>query len=250
MKSPGFRKFVLMACSVLILFVLFNYVLMPYYVNAPGEVALASTIGMTYEEAAKVLDAAGLTVLQGDTRSDARYPIGTVIGQHPLPGKTVNRGRRVYLTVSGGEKLVIVPNVKGRSSRDARFQLEREGLTLGEIEYESSPEFPTGTVIRQRIPAGTSVKKESAVPVVISKGNSPDSLLMPELTGKTLIEATSLLKTIGLTVGNVSYKSSTTMLPNTVMDFFPRAGSVVTQGQAVDFILAGEPVQEGDVLEN
>jgi len=61
----------------------------------------------------------------------------------------VKHGRRVYLTLSGGEVMAIVPQLRGRSMRDAKFALERYGLQLGSISFEPSTLYPENTIVAQ-----------------------------------------------------------------------------------------------------
>ena len=69
---------------------------------------------------------------------DEKYPAGTVISQKPAPGAVVKEERRIYLFISGGESPSIVPELKERSIKDARFALERIGLALGDTSYVES----------------------------------------------------------------------------------------------------------------
>ena len=65
---------------------------------------------------------------------------------------------------------VLVPNLKGRTIRDAKFALEREGLKLGGIEYRPSDDFPASTIMEQEVAAGQQVKRDRYVAVVVSQG--------------------------------------------------------------------------------
>jgi beta-lactam-binding protein with PASTA domain len=49
-----------------------------------------------------------------------------------------------------------------------------------------------------------------------------------------------------LKVGNITFQSSFDLLPNTVVDQFPRAGEMVNEDQAVDLFVvkAGKPAEE------
>jgi beta-lactam-binding protein with PASTA domain len=233
------RIFVLFALLA-VLFIIVNDFVMPWYVNRNEILDVKSVVGLRLEDAVKVLDSLGLEGVKGYTRQDRSRAIGTVIIQNPLAGSKVKKGRRIYLTVSGGEQLVKVPSIKGRTLRDAKFGLEREGLKLGNVEYQPSAEFPANTIIEQKLLPGISVKKDVYVSVIVSQGNAAQQVVVPELTGKTLNDAGKILANSGLKIGNVSYITSSDLLPNTVVDQFPRIGESVPYGQTVDlFIVQG-----------
>lgn len=225
---------------LILLFFVGNDLLLPLYVNQPGETNVVSVIGLPYEEAARVLDSLGLEARRGDTRIDRKHPVGTVINQNPPVGKRVKKGRRVYLTISGGEPLVRVPNLKGRTIREARFQLDREELKLGEIEYQPSDEFPENTIIEQGVAADVLVKKGVFISVVVSQGRLSDKVQVPDVTRKTLSQATQILESQGFKIGNITYQSLSELLPNTIIDQFPRPGEFVFRGHAINlFVVRG-----------
>ncbi|MBI4809945.1 MAG: PASTA domain-containing protein [Ignavibacteriales bacterium] len=222
---------------------------MPWYVKSGGIVTVPSVVGMSYDKAQLILDSLGFETRKGDIRLDRERPAGTVIIQNPIEGVVVKKGRRIYLTVSGGEQLVTVPNIRGRTLRDARFRLEREGLKLGAVEYESSEEFPQNTVIEQKIPPNTKVKRDVYVSVVISQGSVEEKIIVPDVIGKTLSDASKIIISAGLKIGNITYIQSSDILPNTVVDQYPRVGEKVIMDQAIDLIIIEGGEKKKDNLE-
>jgi beta-lactam-binding protein with PASTA domain len=243
------KRLYLVLAIFLGLFVVCNDFIMPWYVNEGGGVIVPSVVGMGFDEGKAMLDSLGLEGRKGDVRLDREHPAGIVIIQNPIAGARVKKGRRVYLTVSGGEIMVPVPNVKGKSLRDARFSLEREGLKIGGIEYQTSDDFPAGTVMEQNIPPASMVKRETYVSVTVSQGSLAMKVAAPDLVGKTLTEAEALLTKIGLKPGNITYVPSADLLPNTVVDQYPRAGELVETGKAVDLIVVQGGEKRKDIIE-
>ncbi len=234
-----------------VFFFAFDSILMPWYVTRGGSLLVPDVTSLPFEEAKVKLDSLGLQPRQGDIRPDPQHPEGTVILQNPSPGTKVKLGRRVYLTLSGGEILVEVPSLKGRSSRDSKFALERNGLKLGSESYEVSNDFPTNTIIEQSIPANTKVKKGTFVSVTISQGPATERILVPEVIGKTLGEAEKLLLQRRLKLGNITYQVSPDLLPNTVIEQYPRSGDFVSIGQAIDlFVVQAGTKKPKQLLEN
>lgn len=228
------------------LFLLLNYVILPLYVNHGSRSSVPSVVGLPLESARGVLDSASLLGVEADTRPDPELPAGVVVSQNPVPGSIVKEGRRVYLTISGGEVQVFVPLLRGRSMREARFTLERHGLRLGEVTYVPSEEFPPNTIVDQSATADAKVSKGSRVSITVSSGSATGETTVPAVTGKSLGEAEKILMAAGLRRGQVTYQPSFDLVPNTVVAQFPRAGEPARRGDAVDLfvVTAGRPSEE------
>jgi beta-lactam-binding protein with PASTA domain len=240
------KRFLLWAGALVALFLLLNYILLPAYVNYGGTLDVPPVIGMTLASAQRVLDSIGMQGIEADTRPDPDRPSGVVINQIPLPGSLVKSGRRIYLTVSGGETAVPVPSLRGRSLRDAKFALQRFGLRLGGVAYLHSESYPENTIVEQSVSPDVPLPRGSVVSVTVSQGKLSQETTVPALIGKTVSEADRLLRSAGLKMGNVTYQPSFELLPNTVVDQFPRAGDPARRGQAVDLfvIKVGRPAEE------
>ncbi len=249
LASKVAKKVYFFFALLLVLFFVCNDLIIPWYVNQGGVVTVPSVVGKTFDEAKTALDSAGLEARKGDVRTDRTRPAGIVIIQNPLPNHEVKRGRRVYLTISGGEQMVTVPNLKGRTLRDARFALEREGLKLGGIEYQPSEQFPANTIIGQKPSAEAKVKRDVYVSVVISQGQPNREVSVPDVVGLTLTEAQEMLGASRLKVGNITYAAATDVLPNTVLEQFPRKGEIVQFGQQVDLVVVKGGEKKKDIFE-
>lgn len=222
----------------LVLFFLINNVVMPAYVQLGKTTTVPNVVGLPAGEAIRVLAEAGLEGKKAETRSDKQYPEGTVSQQNPPAGAEVKFGRGVYLTISGGERLVSVPGLKGKSIRDATFTLEHFNLKLGTITYEVSQDFPENTIMGQEIHEGAQVQGGTAVNLVVSQGPSNDRVPVPDVLKKSLSDAERIILQAGFTMGNVTHQLNPDLLPNTVIDQFPRPGELVSTGQAIDLFVS------------
>ncbi|MBI5476282.1 MAG: PASTA domain-containing protein [Ignavibacteriales bacterium] len=245
-KSSLAKKLFLILGVILILFFLFNDLLMNWYVEGGGISVVPNVAGMKYDEAVRMLDSLGFEPKKGDVRLDRDKPADIVISQNPSEGMTVKTGRRIYMVVSAGEITVTVPNIKGRTIRDAQFQLEREGLKLGSLDYQYSEEFPSGTIISQKTNPGVKVKRDISISCIVSQGVDDGSVQVPDVTGKQLSEAERILQSIGLIIGNITYIPSNDLLPNTVVDQYPRLGEKSLPNKKVDLIV----IQSGEKKES
>jgi eukaryotic-like serine/threonine-protein kinase len=235
LKNPIVRKILYVLLGFIVLIVLLNNVIMPWYVSEPEE-KVPNVVALKEEKAIEALKDANLEPIINDTTFDERYSRGTIILQKPGAGETVKEGRRVYLFVSGGEPVVLVPTLKGRSVRDAKFSLERLGLTLGHVDYIPSTN-PKNMIFDQQYVEGTPLKKGDSVGVSVSAGEEYGEITVPDLIGKSVTEAEKILQDSSLAIGKINYQPSFSLLPNTVLDQYPSKGNKANKGDQVDLFV-------------
>ncbi len=212
-----------------------NYYVLPDYVNVK-EVRVPNIIGLQREIAVKKLEEAKLTPIKKGVKYTLEVPKGRIMFQNPLPNSVVKEGRRVYYWESGGEPLVQMPKVIGKTIRDARVTLERLGLVVGEIE-EVRSEFPNNTVIDQSVKPGEQVAKSDTINLQVSIGPRLGMVRTPALIAKTLKEAKRILRKHNLKVGKIIYQKSDNLLPNTVIDQMPSEDVLINVGESVDLVV-------------
>ena len=99
---------------------------------------------------------------------------------------------------------ITVPDVTGKQMEIAQTMLTDKHLSVSIKEVDSS-DVPVGEVITQTPIGGSVVKANRTIYLTVSRGNHGDTVLVPDLRGLTLDEATRKLKEIGLSVGTVTY---------------------------------------------
>lgn len=215
-----------------------DMVVMPMVVQKDKITTIPDVTGLPLERAQEILTQAGVHGIDAERKNDKKFPIGTIISQNPSQGSTVKVGRNVYLTVSGGEPLVTVPSIEGRSVRDAAFTLERYKLRLGEMTPLDTPGIPENVIVKQFIAQGVRVPVGSPVAVLVSSGAKDKLIKVPDISRKPLSDAQRILLQHGLTVGRVTYQPSPGLLPNTVVSQLPRPGEALEKGKGVDLFVA------------
>ncbi len=237
----GFWKKTLIGLiGLVVAILLMNFIVMPWYVRHDTLVKVPSVVGLSFDEAKKKLDEAGLEGLQGDIRYDPTKPIGTVVDQIPPAELTVKDGRRIYLVISGGEQLYDVPNLVGRTLREAKFVLNQRNLEAQEVEYKQSAQYPSGIILSQLETAGSKVKKGTKIGVIVSTGMESGDIKVPDLTGKNIEEAKKLLAASKLTVGKINYQPTDNVQLNSVIDQYPKANSMAKENQKIDLFVNRE----------
>ena len=242
MKKTKLKKIIrplgVIAVIGVILIVSIDSFIMPFYVQKGKTTTVPDVVGLSIGEAKKKLLDIGLEPKEAEYKTDKRYKIGTVVLQNPNAESKVKYGRGVYLTISGGEAHVDVPNLRGKSIREAAFNLERCGLKLGSISYEPSEDIFPNTIIRQEIQPNTEVTSGSNINVIVSQGRSTNMRIVPNVLSKTLTETEKVLTDTGFRTGKITYQINLDLLPNTILDQYPHAGELMQMGAAIDLIVA------------
>jgi len=243
MKNPLrlklFRNILYILIGLILFVILLDNLLLPWYVSSP-ETTVPAVINMKESDAVTALEQAGFDVVISDTSYGTDYPAGTIFLQKPDAGKIVKEGRTIYLFVGGGDKIVNVPQLKGKSIVDAKFALERIGLKLGRVERIFSNQ-PEDMIFDQQFAVGTPLKQGEIVGITVSAGRGGGSIFVPDLIGKSLLDARLILSDSSLAVGKVNYQPSSTLLPNTILDQYPSSGNRLSAGDAVDLFVTKPP---------
>lgn len=247
LQNPKVKKLLYFLGGLFIAFLLFNYLLMPWFVYS-AEVQVPKVVNLQQEEAIRVLEEAGLNAIVGDTTFvETGFVKNAIILQKPRAGEIVKKGRRIFLVLSGGEPTTVVPSIQGKSITNARFALERVGLKIGEI-MEVSSDNPKDIIIAQQFVAGVKIKKGTFINVSVSTGQTEGEIEIPNLIGKSLTEAEKILNESFLKVGKINYQPSFDLLPNTVKDQYPGPGSRLNQGDAVDLFITKNVETKEEVI--
>lgn len=123
----------------------------------------------------------------------------------------------------------IVPSVVGIPEEQARSTLDGLDLVLAEDSPEPSLAHPEGTILSQRPPPGTRVRRGEAVRVVLSSG--PRVVPMPRVVGMTEAQARAVLSRHAFTVtGDESFSGDP---KGAVIAQIPDAGAPVREGAEV-----------------
>jgi serine/threonine-protein kinase len=239
-KLKFWQKLLVFSAGFIVVVLLMNFIVMPWYVRHDTLVKVPSVTGLNFENARKKLDEAGLEGVQGDIRYDPSKPIGTVIDQIPPSDQIVKDGRRIYLVISGGEQLYDVPNLVGRSLREAKFILAQRNLLSQEVEYKPSVQYPNGTVLSQLELAGSKVKKGTQIGLIVSTGMESGDIKVPSLTGINVEEAKKLIIANKLSIGKITFQPTENVSLNAVIDQYPKANSMAKENQRIDLFVNRE----------
>jgi serine/threonine-protein kinase len=131
---------------------------------------------------------------------------------------------------------VIVPDLAGLSEARAERELARFGLNIRVDRSEHHADIPEGFVILQTPRANETIKEGRTVEVVLSLGARTERV--PEVSGLSLRQARGVLERQNLRVGRVVRVSTTGEARELVIASHPSVGEEVTEGAAVDMVIA------------
>lgn len=221
--------------AFIVLFIFFDKLFMPWVVSAE-EVTVPDFVGQSKITAIEELKKIGLEPVEQGPKYDENVPRDHIIFQTPRPGANVKIGRRVYLYISGGEPLIKMPQLLGKTVRDAKITIERLGLAIDTL-LDVRSEFPAKTVVEQSVKEGEFLAKGDPVTLMISIGPQIGMVRVPNLIAKTLTEAERILRELSLKIGKKTYLSSPNLLPNTIIDQYPSEDKLVSYGDSVDVVI-------------
>jgi serine/threonine-protein kinase len=204
----------------------------------PDEGILPNVVGKTWEDAAAMLQKAGFSAQQGESRFHKTIAANIVLQEDPPAGSRQKRGIDVVLALSAGQRSAEVPVTTNMSQQQARIAIENTGLTLGNVS-EQLAEQPRGLVIATSPPAGSRVQLPGTVDIVLSKG--PATVQVPDLYGRTVGEARSMVEQLGLRIAGMSRDTSSLQPENTVIRQLPAGGQTIAAGGAVNLTISHFP---------
>lgn len=153
------------AATMLGIWIFFN-------LSKPTLVKVPSLAGMTITEAQSMVQFSKLDVQVVAERASEQVPKDHILSTDPDAGEMVREGGHIRVVMSTGSQYVVVPNLKGNTTDQARSILQAAKLQLDEnILSQRSQTVEAGRVISQTPIAGKKVDQTSTVRITVSSGN-------------------------------------------------------------------------------
>ncbi|NJC68772.1 Stk1 family PASTA domain-containing Ser/Thr kinase [Planosporangium thailandense] len=153
----------------------------------------------------------------------------TVSDQTPTANAQVEPGTVVQYKICLGPGDTTVPQLVGLTQDSATRALENSHLTVGKVTQGDSDQ-PKGTVIDSDPKQGSAAKENSAVNLVVSKGNLKK---VPDVSGKAEADAKTLLQGAGFKVNVAPRDTNDPAKVGTVIGQNPEADSTAPVGDTV-----------------
>ncbi len=130
---------------------------------------------MSLSEVESKLNELDLDFIVIDSASfNPKYPKQSVIEQFPEAGDFVKEKRKIYLTLNPSKyRDITIPDLNGRTKRQAMSQLQSIGFVIGEFEYvpDIGKDVVRGLKSNgKRLKPGNKLPKNSAIDLVLGDG--------------------------------------------------------------------------------
>lgn len=202
-----------------------------------GSVVVPDIAGDDRAAAAETLEGRDLDLTEQEA-FDESVPRGEAITSNPPSGSEAAKGSDVTVVFSKGPERYDAPDLGGMTTDEATTALEDLNLALGDTSEAWHETVDKGQIISSDPAAGTELKRDAEVSVVVSKG--PQPIDVPSVTGKPLSSATTSLKDAGLKVSRADDAYSTSVPKGSVISQSPAEGTL-SRGEAVTLTVSKGP---------
>lgn len=202
-----------------------------WYFAQPELVTVPDLVGKNAAEAEQTITGRGLLMRQAEGKYDEKVAEGLVLSSDPAAKAELEKGSTVTLVLSLGPERIVVPDVSGRSSNEARAAIAKSGLTVGTVKRLPNQQVERDKVIRTSPQVGEKVRKSAKINIFVSAG-----LVMPDVGGMPKDEAAGFLGGQGFKVQVNEVDDDAE--PCSVIAQSPKAKSEVDQGAAVMITVA------------
>ncbi len=166
-----------MAITVVLLCVGVKFGLDIYTHHGEG-VPVPNITGMTFNNAANLLDRNGLRIMVSDSGYNKRMPADCILAQSPGEGTSVKMGHTIYVTVnSPSSPTVAIPDIIDNSSvREATAKLTALGFKLLEPKIVTGEkDWVYGLLCRgRRVSAGDRISIDLPLTLMVGNGEYED----------------------------------------------------------------------------
>ena len=195
-------------------------------------------VGQSVDQARATLATSGLSLDSSTQVFSESIPKDVVISTDPEAGADVKEQGTVAATVSKGPERYAIPDTHGQTVDAATAALSALPIQVGTQVPVFDNTAPAGTVAGTRPAAGTEVKRDSTVDLLVSKG--PEPVQVPSVIGKKQQGATAALKAVGL-VADITRTYSESVAKGRVISASPAAGTTVNSGTTVALTVSDGP---------
>jgi serine/threonine-protein kinase len=215
----------------------FDRLFMPLVIHGKGGAEIPDVVGIPEEQARNLAERKGFDFKVLRSEHSDSIPEGQVISQRPEAGSKAKKGRRISVVTSLSVKIAEVPDVKNIHFRTAQIQIEKQGLKVGDISYESSDSFKSEFVISTTPEAGDSLPLGSKVNMLVSAGSDTGLVKVPNFTGQLIDDAEELGRREGIYVIG-RYRKIPSVPANTIYSQGTAPGTLVKRGNVVYVVVA------------
>lgn len=201
-----------------------------------SKVLVQSVVGQSVTQANSLLEPLGLHTKVSKQIFSEIVDRGKIISSDPSGGGRIAAGGTVALVVSKGPERFSVPVLKGLTQAEAVSLFQKNSLTLGSVTETFNPKFAQGVIISSTPEAGATVRRDSIINLLVSKG--PELLVLNSYVGKSGDQALTELTNAGFVV-STTYSYSDTVAIGAVISQKPDAkGGTAAKGTKIALVVS------------
>ena len=215
-------------------------IIMPLFIKSGSEISAPYLIGLTINDARKNLRRVNFELIVDSAEFNMDFPENTISFQYPAPGNKIKPGRRIRVIISLGTRPISMPDVVGKSRRNAGYVMKALGLNLVRYEWVHSNEYVRGIVAGQLPGEGQEIPENTEVILYVSDGLPVTKFIMPNLIELNYTAAMDSLKTYNFDVSkvNIQREEAPELLPETVIDQHPDPGMSIHINSVIDLVVS------------
>ncbi|CAB4879211.1 unannotated protein [freshwater metagenome] len=203
------------------------------------QVLVPKVSGLTSLQAKSALTKALFKVAYSDEAFSETVPVGKVISSNPAEQTKAGEKSTVTLTVSKGPERYTIPNLAGQTVADAQAAITGLNLVVGTSTENFSSTVGKGLVATSTPKAGTKVKRNTKVNLVLSKG--PEILPVPSVVGQTSANAQAALTKAGFK-SSIKVEYNETIAKGLVISQSPASGTAARDSSVALVVSNGPPL--------
>jgi len=217
---------------------LFNYVILPIYINQKNIITIPSYEGLTIDESQSLAKQNKIQLTVVDTVYSNDLSPNLILEQFPKAGKKVKKGRIVKVKITQWNEKISIPDLVGKTLRSAQIELDQLGVEVDSVYYAFNANFDKGLVSWQYPTPKDSLRKGFGIRLEVSQGSNPIDLVpVPDLQGLFLSEAVEKISESNLITGKIKFIKNERFLPKTVFNQNPPSNTKVERGTKIDLII-------------
>jgi serine/threonine-protein kinase len=252
--QQGIKKFIrlfLAAFAFTVFGVLVFNQLMGIMVKQKKEVMVPDLTGKTVAQALEILSNLDLYIKKAGEQYNENIPEGSIISQEPLPASVVKEGKIIKVIVSSGGQVIFVPQLVGKSLREAKILLRQAGLVLGEETGSYSKEIKKDFVVAQDPSPEEIVPRGSMINLVVSLGPAREAEvpLMVNLLGQNIRTARKILEDMNLSLGEIAETVNDSVPEGTILKQEPPSDEIIDENTVVKVTVAKKSEQHKIIRE-
>jgi len=192
------------------------------------EIAAPHLIGKSLKEAYRESSEKGVFLKKVTGNYDSQFKPHTVIDQFPAPGTRIKEKSYIKVYVTSEVKEIAMPDLVGHHIRECEQILEKNELKKRYISYVESESVPVDFAISQSKEPGSIVPSGTSVDILISKGRTDPSYIMPDVIGRPAEDVVFFFEKMGFKIAKITRMPYTGLQSGIVVNQIPSPGFSIT----------------------